>query len=85
MTTFTPFDQTYDIIIVGGGTAGCVLASRLTEEPSLRVLLIEAGDDRSKDDVVTIPGLSAEAQGDDRYDWSFVTLPQVRLTGKDST
>ena len=46
--------QEYDYIVAGGGSAGCVLASRLSEDPATRVLLIESGQ-RDNDKYIHIP------------------------------
>jgi choline dehydrogenase-like flavoprotein len=61
------------LYIVGGGSAGCVLASRLSEDPSVRVLLLEAGG--SLPSIASIPTLSAFLQKTP-YDWQFETVPQ---------
>ena len=71
--------EEYDFVIIGGGTAGLVVASRLTEDPDLRVLVIEAGQNRLKDPRVTIPGLALSTYSDPQYDWNFVSTPQVRF------
>ena len=71
-------DEAFDFIIVGGGTAGLVLANRLTIEPKVSVLVIEAGSDLLKDPKVTTPGLTTLLYDDPQYDWSFDTVPQVR-------
>ena len=47
--------QEYDYIIVGGGTAGCVLANRLSADASKRVLVVEAGSDKFNNPLVKIP------------------------------
>lgn len=67
----------FDYIIIGGGTSGLVIASRLTEDHSIRVLVIEAGADRRNDPRSFIPGLAAQAYDDPDFDWSFQTTPQV--------
>src|SRR6202046_1458593 len=64
----------YDYIIVGAGSAGCVLANRLSEDPSVRVLLLEAGGkDRSLK--IKIPAAFPE-QFHSKLDWDFATEPE---------
>lgn len=70
----------YDYIIVGAGSAGCVLANRLTEDPHISVLLLEAGrPDRSP--LIRIP-LAASLLYKGPYDWAFATEPQSHLDGR---
>jgi choline dehydrogenase len=70
----------YDYIIVGAGSAGCVLASRLSENPSSRVLLLEAGppDDAAE---IHIPAMMNQLF-QSAYDWGFQTVPQDRAGGR---
>lgn len=72
-------DPAVDYIVVGGGTAGLTVASRLSEDPDVRVLVIEAGGDHSDDPVVTTPGLLTAQYGNEEYDWNFLSTPQVRV------
>ena len=70
----------YDVVIVGAGSAGCVLANRLSEDPSRRVLLLEAGgSDRSI--WVRIPLGVGKLLNDDRFVWKADTEPQSQLKG----
>jgi len=71
----------HDIVIVGAGTAGCVLASRLTEDPDVSVLLLEAGP-RDRKLEIRIPAAFSKLYRSD-VDWGDSTVPQEELDGRE--
>ena len=73
--------STYDYIVVGAGSAGCVLANRLTEDPDTTVLLLEAGgSDRSI--FIRMPTALSIPMNMDRFNWGFESEPEPHLDGR---
>ena len=74
-------EQSYDYVIVGAGSAGAVLAARLTEDPKISVLLLEAGGETDGADEVSVPA-AFSSLFKTRWDWNYSTTEQKQLHGR---
>lgn len=75
-----PQGEAFDVIVVGAGSAGCVVAHRLIADPDVRVLLVEAGGpDRAPE--LHVPGRWTTLIGSE-WDWRYVTEPEPGLGGR---
>ncbi|MEQ8965925.1 MAG: choline dehydrogenase [Azospirillaceae bacterium] len=75
--------ESFDHVIVGAGSAGCVLAARLSEDPDCRVLLLEAGPpDRGYDWRLHMPAALSYPMNGTTYNWDFHTTPQPGMGGR---
>lgn len=71
----------YDYVIVGAGSAGCVLANRLGEDPKIRILVLEAGgSDRAT--IVAMPSALSMPMNTTRFNWGMTTEPEPGLDGR---
>mgnify|MGYP001827429615 CR=1 FL=1 len=76
-------DDHYDYVIVGGGSAGCALANRLSADPANRVLVLEAGRTDWKWDVfIHMPAALAYPIGNRFYDWKYESEPEPFMDGR---
>lgn len=72
--------DTYDYVVIGGGSAGCVLAARLTQDPGTTVLLIEAGGEADADEISIPAGFPSLFRT--RWDWNYHTTGQKQLDAR---
>ena len=71
----------YDYIVVGAGSAGCIVASRLSEDPTVRVLLVEAGgSDRTP--IIAMPAALPFVYQNRRIQWGYQSGPEPELSGR---
>lgn len=77
------FDSSFDVVIIGGGTAGLTLAAHLSEDPSVQVVVLEAGEDNTADPRVSTPAMWPRTMGSE-IDWAFRTTKQASQLKKAS-
>ncbi|KAF8958583.1 GMC oxidoreductase [Flammula alnicola] len=77
-------NKSFDYVVVGGGTAGLVLAARLSEDASVTVLVLEAGRAILNDPKIDLPGQFGVTLGDPQYDWAFPTVKQKNSNNRES-
>ena len=70
-----------DYLVIGGGTAGCIVAARLSEDPAVQVVLLEAGPE-DRDPWIHIPAGYARLFASGKYDWKFATEAEPELGGR---
>ena len=76
-------EDRYDIVIVGGGSAGCALANRLSADPGTSVLVLEAGrSDYRIDPFIHMPAALPIPIGNRLYDWKYETDPEPHMNGR---
>lgn len=81
---FAATSETFDYVVVGGGTAGLVVANRLSETSTVRVAVIEAGGDERNNPNVTV-ALSYGAAYNTPIDWAYQTVPQTGVNNTSLT
>lgn len=74
--------ETFDYVIVGGGTCGLVLANRLSQDPDMTVAVIDPGSDERTNLLVRLPASSMPLFLSKATNWDYQTLPQTEASGR---